>query len=323
MAPTIRSRRQGNDGTEKVRHELLLALHVGRLSPGGRAPSVRRLASKTGMNRKTVHRAYTRLADEGLLDLRPGSGTFITERLGGTRRATAITDLVSALNRCRAMGEGLGLSPATFASCVEIALGGGLTNLPLAVAECNTEQARGIARELNETLGVDSRPCLLADLSARPRATTAGVWGVVTTDCHGDEVRAIGATLGLPVYRVALDAAFPQRVLDLTRSVPVVVVVEDARFDTVFRRLLAQLEPPQAWEARLRVVEPARLGTALREFGDQPVAVQLSVLVDPHCLGALPAHVRVMRGGWRIDAASLQRLRARLALDLAARRRDT
>ena len=64
-------------------------------------PSVRRLADMTGMNRKTVHRAYTRLAAEGLLDLRPGSGTFIADRVEGGRIAS-VADLQQALNRCRA-----------------------------------------------------------------------------------------------------------------------------------------------------------------------------------------------------------------------------
>ena len=35
-------------GLERVRHELLTALHFGKLSPGDRAPSVRRLADLTG-----------------------------------------------------------------------------------------------------------------------------------------------------------------------------------------------------------------------------------------------------------------------------------
>ena len=58
MIPTEQYRR----GTDRVRHELLIALHFGKLSPGDQVPSVRRLADRTGMNRKTVHRAYTRLA---------------------------------------------------------------------------------------------------------------------------------------------------------------------------------------------------------------------------------------------------------------------
>ena len=90
-------------GLERVRHELLTALHFGRLTPGDRAPSVRRLADMTGMNRKTIHRAYTRLAAEGLLDLRPGSGTFIADEING--RPSSVGELQRALNRCRASAD--------------------------------------------------------------------------------------------------------------------------------------------------------------------------------------------------------------------------
>ena len=49
-------------GVEKVRARLLTSLHLNRLHPGDRVLSVRRLADITGMNRKTVHRAYKALA---------------------------------------------------------------------------------------------------------------------------------------------------------------------------------------------------------------------------------------------------------------------
>ena len=53
--------RPPKSGLERVRYELLTALHFGKLSPGDRAPSVRRLADLTGMN-------FTRIYPPG----RPG-----------------------------------------------------------------------------------------------------------------------------------------------------------------------------------------------------------------------------------------------------------
>ena len=107
MAPTGLPRTQPQKGLERVRHELLTALHFGHLCPGDQVPSVRRLADQTGMNRKTIHRAYRRLAHEGLLDLRPGSGTFVADSVPGETEAAPVRELLAAANRCRATAKSL------------------------------------------------------------------------------------------------------------------------------------------------------------------------------------------------------------------------
>lgn len=81
MAPSNAVTRPGQ-ATEKVREHLMTSLHLGRLRPGDRVASVRRLADITGLNRKTVHRAYGALVKEGFLDARPGAGTFVAQPPG-------------------------------------------------------------------------------------------------------------------------------------------------------------------------------------------------------------------------------------------------
>ena len=72
----------------------------------------RRLADITGLNRKTVHRAYGALAKEGLLAVRPGAGTFVAEH----SPSPATQDmLMHAVNRCRAEAHALGSSTSAFA----------------------------------------------------------------------------------------------------------------------------------------------------------------------------------------------------------------
>src|SRR5262245_35580853 len=101
MAPTLAERRN-TKGVERVREQLLTSFHLGRLRPGDRFLSVRRLADMTGLNRKTIHRAFQELVREGYLDVRPGSGTFVADELSsvGTRRAEIA--LLSAVERVRA-----------------------------------------------------------------------------------------------------------------------------------------------------------------------------------------------------------------------------
>jgi len=142
----------------------MTSLHLGRLRPGDRVASVRRLADITGMNRKTVHRAYRVLADEGMLDVRPGAGTYVARSLAPHGHDA----LMHAVNRCRTEARSLGLSPGAFADFVHSVLNGGLAGLPIVVSECNREQIDMIGRDLRSGLGIEARPVLLENLVANP-----------------------------------------------------------------------------------------------------------------------------------------------------------
>lgn len=315
MAPTSIGARPGQ-GTEKVREHLMTSLHLGRLRPGDRVASVRRLADITGLNRKTVHRAYAALAREGFLDVRPGAGTFVARTADPHRSQDA---LMHAVNICRGEARTLGLSSSAFADFIHGALNGGLQGLPLVIAECNHEQIEMIGRDVRSGLGVDARPVLLEDLVANPAGSLAGAWGVVTTDCHRAEVEAAARTVGLPVYRVALDAEFPQAILRWARTRDVVLAVGDERFTGVFLRFLGQLGAAPEVIERVRVVPPSRLRAALRAAGDDAV-VLVSPLVLREVESKLPIQARHLAAHWRLAQGTLERLRAELAYDLAAKR---
>jgi len=302
--------RTGKSGLERVRHELLTALHFGKLSPGDRAPSVRRLADLTGMNRKTIHRAYTRLAREGLLDLRPGSGTYIAE-------SAPVSDLLSAVSRCRATARDLGLEASVFSSFLDIYVSGGLRELPLAVVECNREQIGLIAAALRVELGIAPRPVLLSTLEANPKQSVEGCWGIVTTDCHRTDVRSISPPV--PVFRVAFDPGFPMQLAAHADRGPVLMVVHDRTFASVFVRMLRQMGFPPEIIRRFAFFDPGQARAAIRRTSGR-TAVYVSPLLSPQLLGPLPTNVEPVRGRWRIEPGSLERLKAALALDVANRR---
>jgi DNA-binding transcriptional regulator YhcF (GntR family) len=318
MAEAIPSKRTTH-GTEKVREHLLTSLHLGRLKPGDRVLSVRRLAGLTGMNRKTVHRAYQILEEEGFLVVRPGAGTYVAID-PSVRRTPA--ELVRSMNRCRGEAHALGLSPSAYADFVHASLDGGLAGLPLAVVECNLEQIEMIARDLRGGLGVAPRAVLLSDLLANPTTALSGVWSVVTTDCHRAEVEAAVRTFGMSVHRVALDADFPQTILRWARTRGVVIAVRDERFGGVFTRFLGQLGANAETLAKIRVVPLARIGTALREVGENAI-VLLSPLVEREAETRIPAGARRASAHWRMAEGTLEGLRAELAFDLATRRQGS
>jgi len=308
-------------GIDRVRHELLTALHIGRLTPGDRVPSIRRLADLTGMNRKTVHRAYRRMAEEGILETRPGSGTFVTETACGPVGHTPVRDLLSIANRCRAMAGGLGVSPEQLAEFLRLFYGPGLPGRPLVVVECNGEQLGLLELELRTHLGVHPIPVLLPDLLANPRSVLAHGRGVVTTDCHRAEIAEKLDPLGIPVYSVALDPHFPRRLLEHAGEAPVILVVSDHRFAPVFIRLLRRLSAPSSLIDRFTIVEPDDLDAALDDLRE-PSWICVSPLVNPWSDAGLPSQVRRLRLRWKLETRSLDRLRAGLALDGVSERLD-
>lgn len=54
------------------------ALRLGLLRPGDRLPTAKEVVASTAVNPNTVLKAYRELEREGLVEPRPGAGTFVT-----------------------------------------------------------------------------------------------------------------------------------------------------------------------------------------------------------------------------------------------------
>ena len=88
---------------DQVKH----AIDVGALSPGDQLPAIRRVAEDLVINPNTVAKAYRELEHERVIELRHGSGAFVSEngRAGRVARVlTAQPVLQAALERLTAAG---------------------------------------------------------------------------------------------------------------------------------------------------------------------------------------------------------------------------
>ena len=87
---------------EQVKH----AVETGAMRSGDQLPTIRKLAEDLVMNPNTVARAYRELEHEGIIELRHGSGAFISESVASksriTRKVQAIVE--SAVERLVALG---------------------------------------------------------------------------------------------------------------------------------------------------------------------------------------------------------------------------
>jgi GntR family transcriptional regulator len=87
---------------EQIRH----AVETGALKAGDQLPTIRKVAEDLVMNPNTVVRAYRELQHEGVIELKHGSGAFVSESVGGQARVTrkAQTIVQSALERLSDLG---------------------------------------------------------------------------------------------------------------------------------------------------------------------------------------------------------------------------
>lgn len=87
---------------DQVKH----AVETGALHPGDQLPTMRKLAEDLVMNPNTVIRAYRELEHEGVIELRQGSGAFISEAVRGRTKLMrkAQTVAQSAIEKLAALG---------------------------------------------------------------------------------------------------------------------------------------------------------------------------------------------------------------------------
>ncbi|MGZ4675569.1 MAG: GntR family transcriptional regulator [Acidimicrobiia bacterium] len=83
------------------------ALVAGRLEPGDQLPTVREVVARLAVNPNTVFKAYRQLEHEGLVEGRPGAGTFVLRRPSGPDPASVARlrrSLARWIERARADG---------------------------------------------------------------------------------------------------------------------------------------------------------------------------------------------------------------------------
>ncbi len=83
------------------------ALRVGALRPGDKLPTAKEVVALTAVNPNTVLKAYRELEREGLVEPRPGLGTFVLRSLARPDSAPdspLAVELTAWLARARAAG---------------------------------------------------------------------------------------------------------------------------------------------------------------------------------------------------------------------------
>jgi GntR family transcriptional regulator len=87
---------------DQVKH----AIGTGAVKAGDQLPTIRKVAENLVMNPNTVVRAYRELQHEGIIELKHGSGAFVSESIAGRTRVTRKAQVIvqSALERLAELG---------------------------------------------------------------------------------------------------------------------------------------------------------------------------------------------------------------------------
>ncbi|MFY1649804.1 GntR family transcriptional regulator [Solwaraspora sp. WMMB762] len=80
-------RRSGVTPYLQLVQQVRQAVRLGWLQEGDRLPTAREVVAALGINQNTVHKAYRELERDGVVQSRPGVGTFVLASLSARRAA--------------------------------------------------------------------------------------------------------------------------------------------------------------------------------------------------------------------------------------------
>lgn len=172
--------------------EIRSAIKMERLKLGEQLPTVLQMANDTGIARGTVQRAYDELNRMGLIEKVQGRGTFVCyQPLGDDgRKEQAMAAIDSMLDR---MGE-LGFPMAEVQLFLDLKLRereSRLSNVKVAVIECNQENLSQMSEQLRGIEGVDLYSYLLSYVQAYPYNLGEEMDLIVTTAEHAAYLQSI------------------------------------------------------------------------------------------------------------------------------------
>lgn len=223
--------------TVRLRERILTAINNGALWGGERLPSSRELAAEFRADPRVVAAAYREIAMEGLVEIRPKSGVYVSSNATSKRGGPSLpinwvsNMFVDAVSRGVPLPE-LGPALLDFAEARRIRAA--------AVAD-TVDQAFGIGRELKRDYGIDATCHHLAEIqgSRLPPKFKAARVIFAANDCSAD-VRNVATTLGLPVVAISLRADLFDAEWGPVIEREVYVVVADPGFARKVRRVISR-----------------------------------------------------------------------------------
>lgn len=184
--------------------QIELAIQSGDLRLGDRLPSIRAQARRLGAHPRSIYTAYRQLADDGVLSVRRGSGTFVSRGLTrpGNRPDCTLLEWVWE-------GTLRGLNAREMNTAFER-----LTALPILVVDPCLETAELLRAELATRVATTIEATSFAVLARSPDRAAKSL--CVTLALHGERLHKVAPAAG----HVAIPVAAPWSDPQLVRGIP-------------------------------------------------------------------------------------------------------
>jgi DNA-binding transcriptional regulator YhcF (GntR family) len=221
----------------QLRERIVYDLSTGAVEHGDRLPSVRKLGQQLKVDPRLVLNAYERLVEEGLVEIRPRSGVFVTGKPSSVDEPSALPRrwilemLVGAVERdipFDHLGEPL--------RCYV-----GARPLRAAVLECNLDQLQSMRFELEKYFGLTVTTMDLDEITHDSSLRALRGVDLLVSASHDDVVARIASSLAKPHVITRVRPAIIARLERLLAHGPVYFLVVDPRFEMKMRRLVAPM----------------------------------------------------------------------------------
>ncbi|WP_352418873.1 GntR family transcriptional regulator [Proteiniborus sp.] len=193
----------------QVRNCIMDDIKNGRLKIGEKLPTERDLALKLKVSRNTISSAYNALEQEGVLISFQGKGTFVAEE-GNTWKQETVKDKINKIIDL-GLEEAIenGFNTKEFMAIVQERVKEKeilFKNLNAIFVECNMEQARFFAEELNRTTNLNVIPMTINQLSDEEqdiKKAISEIRIIITSFNHVNEVKSFVKDQKKEVFGVA------------------------------------------------------------------------------------------------------------------------
>lgn len=227
--------------SDLLRRRIVADVHLGRLKPGDRLPSLRTIGNELGVSIRAAARAYAELQREGLVTVRGRSGIYLV--------LPQVVD-ISLEPPFDWYADMLKDAWAHRISLVDIAdvLGQMVANpLTVACVESTEDHMEAFCRELAEDFSVETISVTITPDGARVGDRDMSLYEalsnvdiVVTTAFHAAEVHEAADALEKPVVIVSINEMLLDAMECALEEGPVTIIAQDPAFIGRFRESLIE-----------------------------------------------------------------------------------
>ena len=218
---------------ESLQFLVVSRIHAGSLKPGDRLPSIRDVAHRSGADHRVVAEAYRTLESDGLVEVRPKAGVFVSPTFNSLADRAAESWIADIL--FDAWEKGISRS----ALC---RMFGGMLSSPVRCGciESNEDHMVALAGAIEDGLCLEAVPIRVAadaDETSPLPADVADVDVIVTSVFHAKYARAVAARENKPVAILNLRRDFALAIATRCAERPITAVMVDREFANRSREL--------------------------------------------------------------------------------------